>query len=84
MTSKPESIALARIPGQYIAQAGSRLKPGTIAGERCTAVITVPAPWNIGTVRITYEWFIPARRGSLSFWSVVSAESADGEEAPAA
>ncbi len=79
MSNSP-SITLAVVPGEYIALAKTDLTPGAAAGERCAVVTTVPPPWTIGEIRITFDWFIPARCGSLSFWRAVNAEKVEGSE----
>ncbi len=73
------SITLAVVPGEYISLAKADLARGSAVGERCAVVTTVP-PWTIGEVRITFDWFIPATRGSLSFWRAVNAEQVEGSE----
>ena len=77
MTNGAPPITLASVPGQYVALACANLSPGAVAGERCTVIIRVPEPWDLGEIRITFDWFIPARRGSLSFWRPVDAERVD-------
>ena len=71
-------VTLASIPGQYIASACASLGGGAAAGDRCDVLQTIPAPWQLGTVRITFDWFVPKRRGCPPFWRAVCAEAIDG------
>ena len=77
MLNAAPTITLASVPGQCVALACAKLSPGAVAGERCTAIIRVPDPWDLGEIRITFDWFITTRRGSLPFWRPVDAESVE-------
>ena len=70
-------VTLASIPGEYIVIAGTSLGTGAVAGDHRDVLQTIPAPWQIGTVRITFDWFVPQRRGCPPFWRAVSAEAVD-------
>ncbi len=79
MTIEPESVDLARVLGEFIARAGSALSPGKARGDLCTATVTVPQPWDIGEIRMTFDWVVPPRRGSRPFWRPVSAVKVTSE-----
>ncbi len=79
MTTENESVALAKVPGEFIVRAGSNLSPGNKPGDQCSATVTVPHPWNIGKIRVTFGWMVPRRRGSQAFWCPQSAVKVTSE-----